>query len=87
MAEKGMKIKLNIENKEILNGINDNVWIGDSVVDASKLSSQGNRDNFETIVMDELFFNNVKDYNTNANYKYSHYISGKYSYKTRSTVY
>ena len=83
----GLSETLIVKTGQKHSGINDNVWIGDSVVDASKLSSQGNRDNFETIVMDEVFFNNVKDYNANANYKYSHYISSKYSYKTRSTVY
>lgn len=83
----GLSKTLIVKTGQKYSGINDNVWIGDSVVDASKLSSQGNRDYFETIVMDDLFFSNVKDFNANNDYKYSHYISSKYSYKTQSTVY
>lgn len=83
----GLSETLIIKTGQKNSGINDNVWIGDSVVDASNLSSQGNRDGFKTIVMNELFYSNVKDYSANKNYKYYHYLSAKYSYKTLSTVY
>ena len=40
-------------------GINDNVWIGDSVVDASNFSSIAHKDGFRNIVMSPLFYNNL----------------------------
>lgn len=83
----GLSETLIVKTGQKFSGINDNVWIGESVVDASKLSGQGNRDGFETIVMNELFFNNIKEFNANSEHKYSHYISSKYSYKSQSTVY
>ena len=76
-----------VKTGQKFSGINDNVWIGESVVDASKLSGQGNRDGFETIVMNELFFNNIKEFNANPEHNYSYYISCKYSYKSQSIVY
>ena len=60
-------------------GISDNIWIGDAVIDASKLSNQGNKDGFNTIVMDYIFYDNVKDFEANSNNKYSKYIERKYS--------
>ena len=43
-------------------GINDLIWIGDAVIDASKLSSQGNADGFNPIVIDENYYLNIKSY-------------------------
>lgn len=83
----GLSETLIVKTGQKFSGINDNVWIGESVVDASKLSGQGNRDGFETIVMNELFFNNIKEFNANPEHNYSYYISSKYSYKSQSTVY
>ena len=83
----GLSETLIVKTGQKFSGINDNVWIGESVVDASKLSGQGNRDGFETIVMNELFFNNIKEFNANPEHKYSYYISSKYSYKSQSIVY
>lgn len=40
-------------------GINDNVWIGDSVVDASNFSSIAHKEGFKNIVMSPLFYNNL----------------------------
>lgn len=83
----GLSKTLIVKTGQKFSGINDNVWIGESVVDASKLSSQGNRDGFKTIVMNELFFNNIKEFNANPRHKYSYYISCKYSYKSQSIAY
>ncbi|AZZ65780.1 hypothetical protein DMC14_003250 [Metamycoplasma phocicerebrale] len=49
-------------------GINSKVWIGNSVVNASKLSSIGNRKldfKVKTIVIDQEFFNRIKDLKLN----------------------
>ena len=43
-------------------GINDKIWIGDAVVDASNLSSIANRYGYEKIAMNRCFYNNLKDY-------------------------
>ncbi|MFB5678768.1 adenylate/guanylate cyclase domain-containing protein [Paenibacillus terreus] len=42
-------------------GINNLVWIGDSVARASKLSDLGNKDGIGPIVMSSLFYHNYKD--------------------------
>ena len=68
-------------------GISDYIWIGDAVVDASKLSSQGNRDSFEPICLSSCFFENISEFNANDDYKYNHYFNAKYSYKLGETVY
>ncbi|MCQ2799771.1 MAG: adenylate cyclase [Bacilli bacterium] len=68
-------------------GINDYVWIGSAVVNASKLSSEGNRNNFKSIVIDSCFYNNIKNYSANDDYKYSHYFTQKYSSKLGEYVY
>jgi len=68
-------------------GVSDNIWIGDSVVDASKLSSQGNRDSFSTIVMDDTFFSKIKDLKPNSSNTFFKYFSQKYSQKLGKSVY
>lgn len=68
-------------------GISDNIWIGDAVIDASKLSNQGNKDGFEPIVLDSVFYNNIMDFNANKDYKYSYYFDEKYSYILNKKVY
>lgn len=40
-------------------GINDKIWIGESVVDASNFSSIANKDDYGAIVMSKLFYDNV----------------------------
>jgi len=42
-------------------GIRDYIWIGDSVIDASKLSSLGNKNGYKTIVMDSYFFDKISN--------------------------
>ena len=68
-------------------GISDNIWIGDAVIDASKLSNQGSKYGFEPIVMDSIFYENIKDFNANKEYKYSHYFSVKKSTILDENVY
>jgi len=41
--------------------VNNLVWIGESVPIASKLSDLGNKNRVESIVMSELFYDNIKD--------------------------
>lgn len=60
-------------------GINDFIWIGDAVIDACKLSSQGNKDGFKPIVMSECFYNNIKDIDANEDEKNSKFCNQKYS--------
>ncbi|MBD5099715.1 MAG: adenylate cyclase [Clostridiales bacterium] len=43
-------------------GINDKIWIGDAVVDASNLSSIANRYGYKKIAMNSCFYNNIKKY-------------------------
>lgn len=42
-------------------GINDKVWIGDSVIDASNFASIANKSGFDNIVMSKVFYNNLSD--------------------------
>ena len=51
-------------------GIRDNIWIGDAVIDASKLSSEGNTGNIGPIVMDGCFHYNIKDFYYDNTKKY-----------------
>ena len=68
-------------------GINDNIWIGDAVIDASKLSNEGNTSGIEPMVMDSCFYENIKDFNANDKFKYSHYINRVKSEKINEYVY
>lgn len=40
-------------------GINDNIWIGNSVIDASNFSSIANTNGFDNIVMSSVFYDNL----------------------------
>ncbi|MBQ8528554.1 MAG: adenylate cyclase [Clostridia bacterium] len=68
-------------------GINDLVWIGDAVVDAANMSSIGNKDGFDPIVMDSCFYGNIKDLAVTSENKYGDWIYEKYSYTLKKTVY
>lgn len=68
-------------------GINDNIWIGDSVIDASKLSSEAGRNGKRPICIDSVFYNNIKDFDANDEYKYSEYAKRDLSSKIGSYVY
>lgn len=68
-------------------GISDNIWIGDAVIDASKLSNQGNKYGFKPIVMDANFYDNIKDYKADEKYQYSHYFEERKSNILYTNVY
>lgn len=68
-------------------GINDNIWIGDAVIDASKLSNEGNTNGIDPIVMDSCFYENIKDFDANDKFKNSHYINRVKSEKINEYVY
>ena len=68
-------------------GINDNIWIGDAVIDASKLSNEGNTSGIEAIVMDFCFYDNIKGFDANDKFRNSHYISRVRSKKLNEYVY
>lgn len=65
-------------------GINDKIWIGKAVVDASNLSSIAGRGNISNIAMSPLFYENVIDILKKENSEYSNWIHPhrKYSYST-----
>jgi len=60
-------------------GINDVIWIGDAVVDASNNSSIAKKEVFSEIVMSNLFYENIIDILKKENPKYSEWISNKKS--------
>lgn len=68
-------------------GINDNIWIGDAVIDASKLSNEGSTSGIEPIVMDCCFYDNIKDFYANDTNKYSNFIHRVWSSKLSEHVY
>lgn len=68
-------------------GINDNIWIGDAVIDASKLSNEGNTRGIDPIVMDSCFYENIKDFNASESYKYSDCAKKVWSSKLNEYVY
>ena len=68
-------------------GINDNIWIGDAVIDASKLSNEGNTSGIDPIVMDSCFYENIKDFDANKNHKYFYYAKSIRSSKLSEYVY
>lgn len=82
-ASQDLVIKAGFKNT----GIRDYIWIGNAVVDASKLSSQGNRNGFKSIVLDSTFYENIKNYDANEHYKYCYYIAKKYSLPLHEIVY
>ena len=73
-------------------GINDKIWIGKAVVDASNLSSIAHRNSVENIAMSELFYNKVINILNNSNPNYSNWIKktykiDKYGNKTKEVFY
>ncbi len=82
-ANKDLVIKAGKKNTEI----SDYIWIGDAVVNASKLSSLGNKEGFQTIVLDRCFHDNIKDKSANNKDNYSQLFKDKYSYELKENVY
>ena len=68
-------------------GINDNICIGNAVIDASKLSNEGNTSEVDPIVMYSCFYDNIKDFNANESYKYSDCAKRVWSSKLSEYVY
>lgn len=70
-------------------GINDKIWIGKAVVDASNLSSIAGRNFISNIAMSPLFYNNVIDILKKENPKYSSWIKShrKSTYSTAVDFY
>lgn len=56
-------------------GINDKIWIGKAVVDASNLSSTANRNGIDPIAMSEIFYNKTIKILKKRNSKYEDWIS------------
>lgn len=83
----GASIDLVIKVGEKGTGISDNVWIGDAVIDASKLSNEGNTNNISPIVMDICFYDNIKDFKCNEKLTYDSYINQYYSKKLNTSAY
>jgi len=55
-------------------GINDKIWIGKAVVDASKLGDKANRDGINPIAMSVLFYDNVHEILEERNENYKNWI-------------
>lgn len=68
-------------------GISNTIWIGSAVVNASKLSSEANREMSDPIVMDGTFYHNIKDHNATEEKDYSFFSSQKFSTKLNEVVY
>ena len=68
-------------------GISDNIWIGSSVVNASKLSSEANRRQFRPIVMDATFYDRIKRKKVGDNKTYLQYAKRQWSIKLNEYVY
>ena len=60
-------------------GYNDLIFIGDAVVDASKLSGEANRNTIGSIAMNDIFYNNIIDDLNKENPNYSKWIKPKYN--------
>ncbi len=56
-------------------GINDKIWIGKAVVDASNLSSTANRNGIDPIAMSGTFYNNIINKLKEKNSNYDDWIS------------
>lgn len=68
-------------------GINDLIWIGDAVVNASNLSSIGSKNGFKSIVMDSFFYSRVKNLKANKKKTYGDLFKEKYSAELKMKVY
>lgn len=68
-------------------GINDLIWIGDAVVNASNLSGIGNKNGFNSIVMDSLFYSNIKHISANSKETYGDLFKEAYSSELSMTIY
>ena len=60
-------------------GINDKIWIGKAVVDASNLSGIANRNGIKPIAMSSVFYCNVIDLLVKENVNYNKWIEYNYT--------
>ena len=74
-ASQTLVIKAGRENV----GINDKIWIGDAVIDASNLSSIANTTYKDNIVISTIFYNNLIRYSENEK-RFFRKIRSKYGY-------
>ena len=58
-------------------GINDKIWIGDAVIDASNLSSIANKNFNDPIVTSPIFYNNLIEYDETQK-QFFRYSNSKY---------
>lgn len=63
-------------------GINDKIWIGNAVVEASNLSSIAGRNNIDRIAMSNCFYDNVHEVLEKKNDNYKRWIHPKYKKDT-----
>lgn len=68
-------------------GINNLIWIGDAVIDASNLSSLGNDGEFYPIVLDKSFYLEIMDYYANEEQTYADLFKAKYSSEVKRCLY
>lgn len=61
-------------------GINDKIWIGKAVVDASNLSSTAGRNGIERIAMSSCFYDNIHEILEKEDQNYKHWIKCKRNY-------
>lgn len=64
-------------------GINDKIWIGNAVVDASNLSSLAGRNGIKPIAMSVCMYNNIIDLLKKENSNYSKWIEGHHKNNNR----
>ncbi len=55
------------------------IFIGDAVFNATRLARQGNKDGFGEIIVDRLFYDNVKNYAANEKQGYWEFFKRKFS--------
>lgn len=70
----GCSEELVIKAGQLGSGINDKIWIGKAVVDASHLSDIANREGIKSIAMNNCFHNNIIDILCKENFSYSTWI-------------
>ena len=73
-------------------GINDKVWIGKALVDASHLADIANRNGISAIAMSPVFYDNIiehllKENQQYSNWIYPHYQSNGYYYNSNLDYY
>ena len=67
--------------------VNDKIWIGDALINASNLSKIANRDGFEPICMDETTYINIIDMLKKENPNYASWVQKVSSFKYNGVFY